>query len=321
VALFHEKEYLDTLESLNTGLEAPAAANRPLSRFGLGYGDSPVFPGIYSGSLLVAGGALEAAHRVAEGEFDVAFHMAGGLHHAMPGRASGFCYLNDPAIAIWDLVKRGKRVVYLDIDAHHGDGVQHAFYHTDRVLTLSLHESGEFLFPGTGFADETGEGEGKGFSVNLPFLPGTGDETFVRGFEAIVPPLVEAFAPDVLVTQLGVDTFATDPLAHLNLTTHGFCRMVERMKSFHIPWVALGGGGYQISNVARAWALAFGLMSDVELPEEIPPACVKALREHGLTGTHLRDSLIAAPEPTGVSRWMEKQVQMIQETVFPVHGL
>ncbi|MBI4714694.1 MAG: hypothetical protein HY760_01890 [Nitrospirae bacterium] len=239
----------------------------------------------------------------------------------MPDRASGFCYLNDPAIAICDLVRRGKRVVYLDIDAHHGDGVQHAFYRTDRALTISLHESGEFLFPGTGFVHEIGEGEGKGYAVNLPFYPGTGDATFVRGFEAVAPPLVEAFRPDVLVTQLGVDTFASDPLTHLNLTTHGFCRMVARMKAFDLPWVALGGGGYDIANVARAWSLAFAIMGDTELPDEIPAACLDELREYGPSGSRFHDPLREEPEPPQAGRWADEQIRFIEKTVFPIHGI
>jgi acetoin utilization protein AcuC len=238
----------------------------------------------------------------------------------MPDRASGFCYLNDPAIAILDLVSRGKRVVYLDVDAHHGDGVQHAFYDTDRVLTVSLHESGQFLFPGTGEVDEIGTGKGKGFSVNLPFHPSTGDETFVRGFEAIVPPLVEAFKPDVLVTQLGVDSFAGDPLTHLQLTTRGFTRMIERMKSFRLPWVALGGGGYHLANVARAWTLAFGIMNDLELPDEIPSSAAAELRSYGLEGDRLRDPA-PGPEPPHVQSWADEQLRQIEKTIFPIHGL
>ncbi|MBI5455204.1 MAG: acetoin utilization protein AcuC, partial [Deltaproteobacteria bacterium] len=200
----------------------------------------------------------------------VAFNIAGGLHHAMPNRASGFCYINDAAVAIKRLLALGKRVAYIDIDAHHGDGVEYAFYDTDQVLTISLHENGQWLFPGTGFVADTGVNAGKGYSVNMPLPPSTQDGLYLKAFNAIVPPFIEAFAPDVIVTQLGVDSFETDPLTHLSLTTNSFEKMVSAFRSFNIPWVALGGGGYDLSNVARAWTLAWASMNGIEPPLEIP---------------------------------------------------
>lgn len=263
--LFHTHEYVKVLKEANTGI-IPVEG----SAHGLGFGDNPVFNGVYEWSRYCAGASVMAAGLVAEGKVRTAFNIAGGLHHAMPDRASGFCYINDPAIAIKYLVNQGKRVAYVDIDAHHGDGVEYAFYDSNSVLTISLHESGQWLFPGTGFVTDTGIKEGKGYSVNLPFPPGTGDEVFVAGFNRIVPDFIEAFKPDVLVTQLGVDTFETDPLTQLDLTTNGFEEMVKRFRSFNLPWVALGGGGYNMSNVARAWTLAWGIMNDVKVPNAIP---------------------------------------------------
>ncbi len=263
--LFHTHEYVKVLKEANTGI-IPVEG----SAHGLGFGDNPVFNGVYEWSRYCAGASVMAAGLVAEGKVMTAFNIAGGLHHAMPDRASGFCYINDPAIAIKYLVNQGKRVAYVDIDAHHGDGVEYAFYDSNSVLTISLHESGQWLFPGTGFVTDTGIKEGKGYSVNLPFPPGTGDEVFVVGFNRIVPDFIEAFKPDVLVTQLGVDTFETDPLTQLDLTTNGFEEMVKRFRSFNLPWVALGGGGYNMSNVARAWTLAWGIMNDVKVPNAIP---------------------------------------------------
>ena len=170
---FHSDGYIKALASIN---EMPDDSLS--STYGIGFGDNPSFKGLYDWSLLYTGASLQAGRMVSSKKADVAFNIAGGLHHAMPQRASGFCYVNDPVIAINDLLKEGKRVAYIDIDAHHGDGVQHAFYHTDQVLNISLHESGEFLFPGTGFVEEIGEGEGRGYSVNLPFYPGTGDRVY-----------------------------------------------------------------------------------------------------------------------------------------------
>ncbi len=262
--LFHTHEYIRILKEADSGAVPEGGA-----AFGLGYGDNPAFRGVFEWSSYSAGASVQAAGLVAGGKAEVAFNIAGGLHHVMPDRASGFCYLNDPVIAIKHLTGLGKRVAYVDIDAHHGDGVEAAFYSTDTVLTVSLHESGHYLFPGTGFPHNMGEGRGRGYAVNLPFPPGTGDTVFLRGFEEIVPPFIEAFRPDILVTQLGVDTFRTDPITHLNLTTNGFEAMVARFRSFGLPWVALGGGGYDMDNVKRAWTLAWAVMNGAEVPEGI----------------------------------------------------
>jgi acetoin utilization protein AcuC len=248
---FHTPEYLDVLQAANAGLTVPG-----LGRYGLGPGDNPVFPGLLKYSALVVGASLQAAQVVEAGVSPVAFNIAGGLHHGMPSRASGFCYLNDVVVAIDYLLAQGKRVAYVDIDTHHGDGVQAAFYRTNRVLTISLHESGRYLFPGTGFEHEIGEAEGRGYSVNVPLHPFTDDEIFLWAFQQVVPPLISAYQPEVLVTQLGVDTFRSDPLSHLELTTEGFCTMVEAFRRMGLPWLALGGGGYDVPNVPRAWTLA-----------------------------------------------------------------
>ncbi len=315
---FHKEEYIKALERVNVDPDDPS-----VHPYGIGLGDNPAFKGVYDWSLLSAGASVQAARMVCTGDAGAAFNIAGGLHHAMPQKASGFCYINDPAVAIFSLLSQGKRVAYIDIDAHHGDGVQHAFYHTDKVLTISLHESGEFLFPGTGFVEETGEGEGTGYSVNLPFYPGTGDSVFVWGFDQIVPPLIKAYEPDILVTQLGVDSMATDPLAHLMLTTEGFCTMVEKMRSFGIPWIALGGGGYNIANVARAWTLAFGILCGIEVPDHIPDAFLSVLRRYGFEGTTVRDhgSGVERGEDATARKWAEEKVRYIHEKIFPFHDL
>ena len=282
---FHSPKYIDVLAASNSGSPVPRAP-----AFGLGEGDNPVFPGMFDWSLLVAGASLKAADLVDSGEAGIAFNISGGLHHAQASRASGFCYINDPVLAIKLLVSRGRRVAYIDIDAHHGDGVQAAFYDTDKVLTISLHESGRTLFPGTGFEQETGAGAGKGYSVNVPLPPDAGDEPFVRAFRSVVPQRIEQFRPDVIVSQLGVDTFWSDPLAHLNVTTGGFCAMVEMIRSMAPKWVALGGGGYDVANVARAWTLAWAIMNHVEAPEEIPLSFLQQFPGAGFLNNKLRDA-------------------------------
>ncbi|MBI5696453.1 MAG: acetoin utilization protein AcuC [Nitrospirae bacterium] len=316
----HDTEYLDVLK----GIDEDRLPISP-ARYGLGYGDNPGFKGVYAGSMFSTGASVQAARLVQSGKATSAFNIAGGLHHAMPGRASGFCYINDPAVAIKLLADDGLKVAYIDIDAHHGDGVQHVFYDTDRVLTISIHESGDYLFPGTGFPNDMGEGGGRGYSVNLPLLPGTGDEVFCWGFFELVPPLIDAFRPDIIVTQLGCDTFLSDPLTHLRLTTHGFVKMVEGMKAFGLPWVALGGGGYDIGNVARAWALAFGVMAGMELPDELPESYKKLLKQNGVEGA----ALLRDPEPTPETQQEFRRARQVAEAmmlrikwdIFPVHGV
>ena len=172
-------------------------------------------------------------------------------------------------------------MVYLDIDAHHGDGVQNAFYDTDRVLTISLHESGVYFFPGTGFESETGEGRGKGYSVNLPLLAHTDDALFMKAFDEIAFPLIAAFDPDVLFTQLGADSFRTDPLTRLEVTTHAYSYIMRKLRALQIPWVAVGGGGYDMMNVARAWTIAWAVMNDRELSPRLPAPFVRLISRLG----------------------------------------
>ena len=260
-----------------------------------------------------------AAELVASKKVDAAFNISGGLHHAAASHASGFCVFNDPALAVQYFLSQGKRVAYVDIDAHHGDGVQEAFYDNDRVLTISVHESGQWLFPGTGSVAELGEGEGRGFSVNLPLYPYTSDDDYVEAFGQVVPPLIKAFAPDVLVTQLGIDSYYSDPLTHLQVTTEGYIEAVRQLAGLGLPWLALGGGGYDVNAVARAWTLVYGVMLDVEWPDQLPTAFVQ---EHG--AGRLRDQL--SPEiPSEIKlearRYLEETVGAIRQQIFPLHGL
>lgn len=320
VRLVHTSEYLEVLRQANTG-QAPAKS----WQYGLGSGDNPVFPGLYDWSLLVTGATLECIRQVRFENRRIAFNIAGGLHHAQPARSSGFCYLNDPAIGIARMIQDGLRVVYLDLDVHHGDGVEAVFYNTDQVLTISIHQHGHSLFPGTGFPEEMGQGPGRGFAVNIPLAPGTDDDLYLRVFKETVPPLVHAYNPDVLVTQLGVDTFTTDPLASLNLTTDGFCRLIREIKSWGLHWVALGGGGYNIMNVARAWTSAWAIMKGVHLSDDLPDAFVT--KHRNLLGKNLKLSE-QAPLISSVNRetaqrarqMADSVVPWIQENIFPLVG-
>jgi acetoin utilization protein AcuC len=265
LALFHPREYIQVVQALSRGESGVA-----LWRYNFGAGDNPVFTRMYESEALKVGTALLGAELILNGECDVAFSYGGGLHHGGPDFASGFCVFNDAVVAIHWLVHQGLRVAYVDIDVHHGDGVQAAFYDTDEVLTVSLHQDGRTLFPGSGHVGEIGSGEGKGFSVNVPLPPYTDDETYLWAFQQVVPPLLERFAPDILVTQLGVDTHYLDPLASMALTTHGHEALFQSFDRMVGRWLALGGGGYSLDVVPRAWTLALGVMAGQELPDELP---------------------------------------------------
>lgn len=263
-------------------------------------GDTPPFEGMHEVSLLTTGATLVAMEEVIAGRLRVAVNYAGGLHHAMKRRASGFCIYNDPAIVCGLLADRGMRVAYVDIDAHHGDGVQAAFYDTDQVLTISLHETGRALFPGTGFADENGRGAGRGYSVNVALPPFTDDAAYVRAFDAVVPELVARYRPDVLVTQQGIDPHFTDPLTHLQVSTHAREHVVRLFASLPYPWIAMGGGGYSLDAVRRTWSLEYLVMLDVPIPGELhdadPPHWSGAERAEVDRGTDdaVREALAAA---------------------------
>jgi len=252
---------------------------------------------------------------VEEKKVRIAFNIAGGLHHARDDRASGFCYVNDPVLAILYFVDRGYRVLYLDVDAHHGDGVQWAFYDDPRVLTVSFHQDGRTLFPGTGHITEMGTKAGIGYSVNVPMLPGTDDEVFWQGFINIVPNLFETFRPDVIVSQLGVDTFMDDPLTSLELTTNGFCNVISYLREYAPAWVALGGGGYNVDNVARAWTLAWAIMNGVELPDELPENRIQGI---ATDRKQLRDASHQNHSRVVCIRRIEECTKYLQDNLFPI---
>lgn len=315
--LIHSPKYLQILKEANDG-KAPSGG----WKYGLGSGDNPVFPGLYDWSLLVTGATLECVRQIREENRKIAFNIAGGLHHAMKSRAAGFCYLNDPAVGIAKMVKDGLRVVYLDVDVHHGDGVEAAFYDTDQVLTISLHQHGHTLFPGTGFPDEMGKGKGRGYAVNVPLAPGTDDDLYLSVFIEVVPPLVRAYNPDVLVTQLGVDSLTTDPLATMNLTVNGFSKLIEEMKSWDLKWVALGGGGYNMMNVARAWTQAWATMRGIQLPDDLPESFVQQYKSELGQNPTLSDPIQEThPVIAGRAQALAKAVvERIKDTIFPIIG-
>jgi acetoin utilization protein AcuC len=269
--LVHSPEYVDLVRRLSNPAKRGGVSEERVHAAGFGSADNPISDELHEGTALVVGASLVAAEAIDSGAALHAFSPSGGLHHAHRSRASGFCTYNDPAIACRWLKDRGHRVAYVDVDVHHGDGVEGIFYTDPDVLTISLHESGRYLFPGTGFVEDCGAGPGRGTAANLPFVPFTWDEPWLEGFEKVVPALLRRFKPTVLVTQDGCDTHYLDPLAHIAATTRIWPR-VGRM--FHElahelcggRWLALGGGGYAIYEVVpRAWTLFFAEM--VERPD------------------------------------------------------
>jgi len=312
VLRFHEADYVNALKRASTG-----EINHAFE-FGLGPGDNPVFSGLWEWSLLHTGASLQCAQLVAEGKATIAFNIAGGLHHAHAGQASGFCYVNDPVLAIYHFLDRAKRVLYLDIDAHHGDGVQWAFYDNPEVLTVSFHQDGRSLFPGSGSVNEIGRGEGTGYCVNVPMMPGTDDDVFWSGFKRLVPRLMEAFKPDVLVSQLGVDAFVDDPLASLELTTGGFSQVIAYLTKNAPAWVALGGGGYNMSNVARAWTLAWAIMNGIDLPDELPEEITRSGAMRFFRGQTLRDHEWKSTRQKRCQEHMETCMEHLETNVLPL---
>lgn len=313
---------------------------RTLSRSGRGYldyGDTPAFLGMFEVTKRIVGGSLTAADLIATGQVSHAFNIGGGLHHATSSRGAGFCVFNDVACTVRYLQRKYnlKRIMVVDIDCHHADGTQDAFYSESGVLTVSLHEDGTYLFPGSGFVFEDGEGEGKGYSVNVPLPPYTFDEAYLYAFNEIVPPLVRAYRPDLLLQQSGVDTHYTDPLTSEALTTRVYPRVVATMHSLAHEvcggrYLLFGGGGYQLDVVARAWTSMMCEILGISLPEETPETW-RRYYENISGEMGLRDSaqiMMGDPEvrinedvKTKVFEDVRRVVQEVKERIFPVHGL
>ena len=260
----HAREFDAAVKGIDAGT-IPSGAGL---EFGLGTPDDPIFPAMHRASASVCGASITAAELVATGEVSHAFNPAGGLHHARRREASGFCIYNDPAVAIARILELQPewRVMYVDVDVHHGDGVQWIFYDEPRVLTVSLHQSGDYLYPGTGFEKETGSGVALGTSANVPLMPLTGEEDYLWALENLLDPLARAFRPHVLFTQLGADTHHGDPLAQLGLTMNAYPRMAAILHGVahsHSEgrWVATGGGGYQFDTVVpKVWTIHWAEM-------------------------------------------------------------
>jgi len=330
IGLVHDADYVAAVK------KAGADPSHPDLSHGIGSADTPAFRDMHEASALVVGATVEAARAVWAGEVEHAVNVAGGLHHAMPGAASGFCVYNDPAVAIaWLLEQGAERVAYVDVDVDHGDGVERAFWDEPRVLTVSLHESGRYLFPGTGFPDDVGGPAADGSAVNVALPPGTIDPGWLRAFHAVVPPLLAEFRPQVLVTQHGCDSHLLDPLAHLGLTVDGQRRSYLALHDLaheHAGgrWVACGGGGYELAQVVpRAWThlLAVAAGTPLDPATDVPEGWREYVVErYGLTPPQ---RMTDGRTPTWAD-WhdgfdpadpVDRAVLATQRAVFPSHGL
>jgi acetoin utilization protein AcuC len=330
IARVHDEKLIQAV------LRAGAAPGTYDERHGLGTDDNPTFPGMHHAAAHIVGASVEAFRQVWSGESLHAVNISGGLHHAMRDRASGFCIYNDVAVGIQHLLDQGaQRVAYVDVDVHHGDGVERIFWDDPRVLTISLHETGQMLFPGTGFAADLGGPEALGTAVNVALPPGTGDAGWLRAYHAVVPPLVREFRPDILVTQQGCDSHVEDPLAHLMLTVDGQRATYLALHDLAHEvadgrWVATGGGGYALVEVVpRAWSHLLAVVAGRPLdPTSETPG---GWREHvrtslGRVAPHrMTDGRTPAyrdwSEGYDPDTWLDRSIHATRMEAFPLHGL
>ncbi len=312
----HSADYLNAVKrfSLVTDDYEP----REAARYGFGGGDNPIFPNMYSASALYTGASLQGAEAIIGG-CERVVSLSGGQHHAHWSQAAGFCVFNDPVVAIKRLRQAFKKVAYVDVDVHHGDGVQEAFYDDPTVLTLSIHESGHHLFPGTGWVADMGEGAGKGFAVNLPVAPYTDDESWHYVFEEAALPILQAFQPEVICLQMGADAHYADPLAHICLTIQGWLKPIEAVVALGVPVLALGGGGYNLDNVPRMWALATAVVLNKPLPTELPSDWEIGDKNRAMLDpepVEIPGPLISIAKTTA-----NATVKEVKSRHFPIHGL
>jgi histone deacetylase 1/2 len=268
MVLFHTEEYTRFLQRVNPLLEKKSV--QQTNRFNVGeFTDCPLFDGLFDFCKMYTGASLGAAVKLNHGLADICINWAGGLHHAKKSEASGFCYINDIVLAILELLKYHPRVLYIDIDIHHGDGVEEAFYITDRVMTVSFHKFGDF-FPGTGDVKDIGAKDGKYYSVNFPLKEGITDQSYESIFKPVISKVMEVYRPSAVVLQCGADSLTGDRLGCFNLSLKGHAECVKFVKSFNLPTLVLGGGGYTIRNVARCWCFETATLLDEEIDNRIP---------------------------------------------------
>jgi len=306
--LAHSEDYLETLRRVGQG-----EIFKEMLSFGIGTEDNPPLKGIYDWSRKCAGATWEGMVELLEKDTDIAFNPLGGFHHALPSRASGFCYINDIVIAIKEALNHNVKITYIDIDAHHADAVQTAFYHEDRVQFISIHESGKYIYPYSGAVQESGEGNGEGFTVNIPLPPKADDEVYLEVFHRIVLPLIKGFRPEVLVAQLGADSLVSDPLTDLMLTNNSYTEVIRELKGLCGKILATGGGGYDIYRTARCWTLAWAILNDVEPKDEFAGLVGGMMfgPEMEVSSLHDRPYTVSGPEKDKIRQEVGKTIKFL----------
>jgi acetoin utilization protein AcuC len=317
---YHTPEYLEAMQKADAG-----EYEMSMLAMNLGTGDCPVFEGMYEYAAWAAGATMTGARQIIEGRARVAFNPSGGYHHAFSNMAGGFCYINDVVLGCLELAEAGKKVLFLDIDVHHCDGVQSAFYERADVMTISLHQDGRTLFPGTGFTDEIGAGDGEGHCVNLPLPSGMYDALYLKAFRSVVLPLIHAYEPDVLVLEAGADTLQGDPLAGFSLTNNVFVDVINSLRSFGKPILATGGGGYNLKNTVRAWSLVWTALCGEQADHDLTAGMGGVMLENTewAGGAGLRDRVLIPSEQQkgAVDPVVENVIEQVKERVFPLHGI
>lgn len=315
---FHSTKYLEALQRAAAG-----KMSREHLSMGLGTPDCPVFKDMFDFASWACGATLTGAELILSGETNIAFNPSGGFHHARAEKASGFCYLNDLVLACMRFSNNDKRVLYLDIDAHHGDGVQEAFYATNQVMVISLHESGKTLWPGTGFEDEIGNGAGKGFTVNVPLPIGIWDAAYLEVFTEIVIPLIKAYEPDIFVLQSGMDALAGDGLAHLELTNNAHAEIIDRLLRFNKPMLVTGGGGYHVDNTVRGWALVWEILCGSGDESNLASGMGGVMLQSTEWSGGLRDRVLPVNENhcEAVEIALQATIRSLTRSVFKYHAI
>ena len=315
---FHTEVYLEILERVSGG----TLQSEDLF-YGLGTSDTPIFHDLFPYAVLACGASIRAAELIINGEYHYCFNPSGGYHHAYADKAGGFCYINDVVLACRTLTAAGKKVFCLDLDAHHGNGTQAAFYGDPSVFTVSFHESGTTLFPWGGYEQEIGEGDGRGFNVNISLPAGTDDDAFTGIFPQIVPPLLTVFKPDVIVLETGMDVLSVDPLTHLSMTNNAIADTIPMLRDAGVPVLMVGGGGYNPEATARGWVLCWqslcGVDTDTDMTIGMGGMFLGNAEWHG----GLRDmrSYAHSEDKRSIDEQLKKSVDTIQQTVFPLHGI
>ena len=314
---FHTKEYITILKKANKGV-----FEEKWLKHGIGTTECPVYKGVYDYHALAAGAALLGAELISRDKADIVFSPTGGFHHAGKDFASGFCYINDIVIAIRKWLRRRKRVLVIDIDAHHSDQVQEAFYRTSKVMCVSFHESGKTLFPfKTGFEDEIGKGHGKGYTINVPLPENTSDQEFLWAFEEIFLPVAKGFKPDIVVAALGADVLFSDPFSHLQLTNISVSQALEIIVQVSPKLLAVGSGGYVLDNIARTWALAWAVMNGMGPKEEDDALFGGVFWGDSLSSLKDRPHFVSDDIREKVKNDLHGVVGAIQKNVFPILGI